>query len=135
MQSGFALTSAEPFNEGRLHRLAHEHQALSQNLSRELCRVFEEAYESVCMAPRRMAHEALKPGLKPLTGFRLKAGLRQGVSGAPGLVSTADAEVGVPASAGSKRRPSGLGDSRVTVIRAPGIVSPSSQGLRKRSSR
>jgi hypothetical protein len=63
--------------------------------------MFELAYVSVCMAPSRMAHEALKSGLKPLTGFRLKAGLRQGVAGAPALVSTADAEVGVPASAGS----------------------------------
>jgi hypothetical protein len=89
---------------------------LCRELCRELCRVFEEVYESVCMAPSRMAHETLKPGLKPLAGFRLKAGLRQGVAGAPALGSKADAEVGVPASAGSERRPSGLGDGRVTVI-------------------
>ncbi len=62
---------------------------LCRELCLELCRVFEEAYESVCMAPSRMTHEALKPGLKPLTGFRLKAGFRQGVAGAPALVSKA----------------------------------------------
>ncbi len=60
--------------------------------------------------------KALKPGLKPLPRFRLKAGLRQGVAGAPGLVSKVDAEVGVPASAGRKRRPSGLADGRKTGL-------------------
>ncbi len=60
--------------------------------------MFEEAYESVCMAPSRMASEALKPGLKPLPRCRLKAGLRQGVVGAPVLGSKAVDEVGVPAS-------------------------------------
>jgi len=81
-------------------------------LCRELCRVFEEAPRKCAKMPWRPAQESLKPGLKPLTRFRLKAGLRQGVAGAPGLVSKADAEVGVPASAGSRRRPSGLGHGR-----------------------
>ncbi len=47
----------------------------------------------MCMALSRMAHEALKPGLKPLPRCRLKAGLRQGVVGAPVLVSKAADEV------------------------------------------
>ncbi len=52
----------------------------------------------MCMAPSRIAPEALKPGLKPLPRCRLKAGLRQGVVGAPVLVSKAAVEVGVPVS-------------------------------------
>ncbi len=61
----------------------------------------------------------MAPGLKPLTRFRLKAGLRQEVAGAQALVAEADAEVGVPASAGSPQRPSGLGAGAMRVY--PGL--------------
>jgi hypothetical protein len=70
--------------------------------------------------PGRTAQEAQKPGLKPLTRFRLKAELRQGVAGAPGLGSKADAEVGVPSSDRGRRRRRRERGCHSSLHRAPG---------------